>query len=178
MTNARYVDRFSIVSLGGRAVGRRFNVSMVSLSPSPGRRGRRERSNWSPARPPPDRNGPPADTRQIPTILYQLSLPRRRRLRLRVPYRTRQTSNSRRPRSAAAAVPRSERGNINIQFLLLIVIQIIPPSSAPRVPTPDGWMDGSSMDGRYVGNGARRRRRLLRFLLAPPPPPPPPSDIS
>ena len=31
MTNARYVDRFSIVSLGGRAVGRRFNVSMVSL---------------------------------------------------------------------------------------------------------------------------------------------------
>ena len=31
MTNARYVDRFSIVSLGGRSVGRRFNVSMVSL---------------------------------------------------------------------------------------------------------------------------------------------------
>ena len=62
---------------------------------------------------------------------------------------------------SVAVVPRSERGNINIQFLLLIVIQIISaslsppsflPSLPPRVPIRpmDGWIfDGWSIRGEW-----------------------------
>ena len=161
--------------------GRRFNVSMVRRASRAEREGGREweeRSNWleggSDGRtfhPPPTRNGPPADTRQIPTILYQLSPPPSRRP-------DRQTSKSRRPRSVVRPKKRvSEpggRGNINIQFLLLIVIQIIL-SFLPRSPRSyarpmDGWIvDGWSIRGDGRAGGLGRRRAPLGLLQAPPP---------
>ena len=136
--------------------------------------GKNEATGWMEgwlAPPPPTRNGPPADTRQIPTILYQLSPPPSES-------QTRQTSKSRRPRSV---VPRSERvrqaggrGNINIQFLLLIVIQIIL-SFLPRSPRScarpmDGWIvDGWSIRGEWAGAGGLEQRWApLKLLQAPP----------
>ena len=64
------------------------------------------------------------------------------------------------------------RGNINIQFLLLIVIQIIL-SFLPRSPRScarpmDGWIvDGWSIRGEWAG-GLGQRWAPLKLLQAPP----------
>ena len=66
------------------------------------------------------------------------------------------------------------RGNINIQFLLLIVIQIIL-SFLPRSPRScarpmDGWIvDGWSIRGEWAGAGGLEQRWApLKLLQAPP----------
>ena len=173
--------------------GRRFNVSMVRRTGrQEGRKGREgsKATGWTdgrrgrthsvvlppPLRPPPTRNGPPADTRQIPTILYQLSFAVSES-------ETRQTSTSRRP-PARARTPAVGRGRPKKRarqhkysisptycysnYLCLPLSSLLPSfAPSPRSYTPDGWMDFRWMVDTWgmelVGSGFFLRRRRPIF---------------
>ena len=125
--------------------------------------GKNEATGWMEgwlAHPPPTRNGPPADTRQIPTILYQLSPPPSES-------QARQTSKSRRPRSRGrSSQEASGRGRLARQHKYSIsptyCYSNYPLSFLPRSPRSytrpmDGWIvDGWSIRGEWAGAGASR----------------------